>query len=166
MADEERTRRMNINGQMLTVVETGRQQQTPTVVPRLGNIGRATYTIDANGNASAIPTQQGNPAPRPTQREEVSFLRNPWGPPLWVQQGMDYISEAEAKQSPWFKKNMGILRDTLKDQLEERGLDKNGSKETLAIRLARHQMQQERASVPMGQDRRARSSSASYERNS
>ena len=129
----------------------------PWAGPRLGFIGRPTYTIDANGNASFLEPQQP-PASRPTQR-------NPF-PPQWVQQGHDYISEAEAKQSPWFKKNMGILRDTLKDQLEERGLDKNGSKETLAIRLARHQMQQERASVPMGQDRRARSSSASYERSS
>ena len=141
-------------------------EQTATAVPRLGSIGGATYTIDANGNASVIPTQQGNPAPRPTQREEVSFLRNPWGPPQWVQQGMDFISEAEAKQSPWFTKNMGLLRDTLKEQLEKRGLDKNGSKEALAIRLARYQMQEERTSVPTGQDRRARSSSASYERSS
>ena len=166
MANEERTRRMNINGQMLTVVEHGPSQQTPAAVPRMGHIGRSTYTVDASGNARSIPVQQGNPPPRTTQREEVSFLRNPWGPPQWVQQGMDFISEAEAKQSPWFTKNMGLLRDTLKEQLEKRGLDKNGSKEALAIRLARYQMQEERTSVPTGQDRRARSSSASYERSS
>ena len=142
------------------------QQQAATVVPRLGSIGRATYTIDANGSASFLEPSTRTPAPRPTQREEVSFLRNPWGPPQWVQQGMDYISEAEAKQSPWFTKNMGLLRDTLKEQLEKRGLDKNGSKEILALRLAQHQMQQERASVPTGQDRRARSSSANYQRSS
>ena len=133
------------------------EQQAATVVPRLGSIGRATYTIDANGNASFLEPQQP-PASRPTQR-------NPF-PPQWVQQGHDYISEAEAKESVWYKKNMGLLRDTLKDQLKERGLDRNGSKENLALRLARHQMHQERESVPSGQDRRSRSSSANYPRNS
>ena len=135
------------------------QQQAATVVPpgRLGSIGRATYTIDANGNASFLEPQQP-PASRPTQR-------NPF-PPQWVQQGHDYISEAEAKESVWYKKNMGLLRDTLKDQLKERGLDRNGSKENLALRLARHQRHQERESMPNGQDRRSRSSSANYTRSS
>ena len=50
------------------------------------------------------------------------------------------MTETEAKESAWYQKNMGLLRDTLKAQLKERGLDANGSKESLAIRLAQHQI--------------------------
>ena len=54
--------------------------------------------------------------------------------------GVAYVSESEAKESAWYRKNMGLLRDTLRAQLKERSLDANGSKEVLAIRLAQHQM--------------------------
>ena len=50
------------------------------------------------------------------------------------------MTEMEAKESAWYRKNMGLLRDTLRAQLKERSLDANGSKEVLAIRLAQHQM--------------------------
>ena len=50
------------------------------------------------------------------------------------------MTEAEATESSWYRKNLGLLRDTLREQLKQRGLDPTGSKNTLAIRLAQHQI--------------------------
>ena len=54
--------------------------------------------------------------------------------------GVVYVNEIEARQSIWYQKKLGLLRDTLKAQLKERGWDSNGSKDTLAVRLAQHQI--------------------------
>ena len=56
------------------------------------------------------------------------------------------MTEAEAMESSWYRKNLGLLPDTLREQLKQRGLDPTGSKNILAIRLAQHQIGTIRAS--------------------